>query len=158
MKSHCYNSRLPHYPVAYKTGANFVGFIGPSYQITVIFPVHLEPIEGVTLGISHQLSDDPVLNPLQEVLQARGLRLVVVLLEELLRSLVPRLRLRTADGSRHCLDLCLSSVHRFGLTASLKFQRIKCNFKAEIIIGREKYSLTECINKLRFFFFYTKLF
>lgn len=138
MKSHCNNSRLPDYPVAYKTGTIFVGFISPSYQTTVIFPVHLEPIEGVTLGISHQLSDDPVLNPLQEVLQARGLQLVVVLLEDLLCSLVPWLRLRTGDGSRHCLDLCLSSVHRFGLTASLKFQQIKCNFKEEIIIRREK--------------------
>lgn len=101
------------------------GFPSFAHQITVIFPVHLEPIKGVTPGISDQLSDDSVLNPLQEVLQARRLGLIIGLLEELLWYLVRWLRLGTADGHWHRLDLCLSTAHCFGLTASLKYQQIE---------------------------------
>lgn len=76
----------------------------------------------MTPGISDQLSDDSILNPLQEVLQARRLWLVV--LKELLCGLVLWLRLSTADGSGHSLDLCLSAVNRPGLTASLKYKYV----------------------------------
>lgn len=84
----------------------------------------MEPIKGVTPGISDQLSDDHVLNPLQEVLQAGRLWLVRVQ-EYVLCVLALWLRLGTADGSGHSLDLCLSPVHRSGLTASLKYQLIQ---------------------------------
>lgn len=93
--------------------------LGPAYRLTVILPVHLEPVEGVTLGVSDQLSDDSVLHPLQEVLQAQRLRLAEVLLEQLLCVLVMWLRLSAADGGGHSLDLCLSAVDGSSLTASL---------------------------------------
>lgn len=102
-----------------------IWFIDPSYQVTAIFPVHLEPIEGVTPSISDQLSDECVLNPLQKVLQARRLWLIMVLLEELFCHLILWLCLGTAVSNQHSLDLCLSTVHCLGLTASLKYQQRK---------------------------------
>lgn len=123
----------------------FDSFYGPAYQLTVFFPVHKEPIEGVTPGISDQLPDNHVLNPMQEVLQASRLQLIMVLLEELLCRLVLWLRLGTADGSWHSLDLCLSTVHHSGLTASLKYQQIK------VILFRDAHqSYTNCNHSFEF--------
>lgn len=101
------------------------------YQITMIFPVHLEPIESMAPGISDQLSDNYVLNPLQEILQTRRLWLVLILLEELLCRLVLWLCLGTADGDQSCLDLCLSTVHHASLTSSLKQQQIEAAIRSD---------------------------
>lgn len=96
---------------------------GPAYQLTVILPVCLEPVKSMALGISHQLSDDCVLNPLQEVPQARLLLFIKVLLGDLFNDLVLCLCLSTAGSGRHSLYFCLCSVHGSGLTASLKQQQ-----------------------------------
>ena len=76
-------------------------------------------------GVPDQLSGDHVLDPLQELLQAGRLRLVLVLQEELLRGRVLRLRLGPAGGGGAGLDLGLSAEQRSGLTASLKHQQRK---------------------------------
>lgn len=58
----------------------------------------MELIKGVTLGISDQLLNDNILHPLEELLQAGRLWLVVVLLEELLSCLVLWLSLGPANS------------------------------------------------------------
>lgn len=92
----------------------------PTYQLTGISPVHLEATEGVSLGVSDQLSDHCVLHPLQEVLEPRRC-LIAGCLEELLRC---RLSLSKADCPGRSLGLGLRSVHVPGLTASL--EQTKC--------------------------------
>lgn len=58
----------------------------------------MELIKGVTPGISDQLLNDNILHPLEKLLQAGRLWLVVVLLEELLCCLVLWLGLGTANS------------------------------------------------------------
>lgn len=96
----------------------------PTYQLTVIIPVHLEAVKGMTLTVSDQFSDDLLLDSLQEVLQAR----CTVFCLLLLCCLVLQLGLCTAAGGGHCLHLLLSTVHHPGLTASLKHQQVKTPF------------------------------